>query len=124
MKILFTIQEEKARGINFMLKSLMIAAHADGHNVGLLVGYPPRKGKSHNQRLTDKFEHVDLQRYIQDGTDSFRHLVKGGLRKRHIMQSLLNLRVFKASQLKLSKSYLLGETSLEQHLDYIIKSPY
>ncbi len=126
MKILFVSPdiEEKARGINFILKSLVKAAEAEGHEVGLLVGYPDGQAFEKSAQINNKVEHIYLQHYLREGRSSFRYIIPGGYSRRNIAKTILRTDFFKTKEVKVNTDYLSGSSGLEKQLNFFIRSPF
>jgi glycosyltransferase involved in cell wall biosynthesis len=123
MKILFvsTEFEEQSRGITGIIKAMIIAAKADGHEVGILVGYPGGSSKRH-ELLDSKVEHIYLQHYLQNGK---KDLLPRNLRgKKTLLQILINGAFLKHSQLNIQQELIVDDRNLSRKLDYAIKIPY
>jgi hypothetical protein len=126
MKILFVTPEfeEKGRGIGFILKSMVTAAKAAGHEVGILAGYPDVSFKK-SQLLDDKIEHLYLQHYIRDGRDSFKHIHKGGLAsRRNLVKVLAGMSYLSSQYLKINQEYIADNPGILKYVDFCIKIPY
>lgn len=116
--------EEKARGINFILKSMVDGLKESGHQVGLLVGLPQNGIFDENKLIESKIEHLYIQHYLNEGRKSFRYLVKGGYRKRNFLKALLRLEMNKIKLVQIEQGYLSQAPSILNRIDYVIKSPY
>ncbi len=126
MKILFLTSsiEEKARGIGVILKALINAAKAEGHEIGLLVGMPNSQAFNKSSTIEAKVEHIQLQHYFREGKDSFHYLIHGGLRKRNLLAAGLRLEVFRPKLIKINPKYLSADAGLEKNLNFVVRSPY
>lgn len=126
MKILFVSPdiEQKPRGINVILKSLMIVAKQEGHEVGLLTGIPSGDVFDEEDQLRSKIEHLWLQHYLRKGRESFQYIIKGGYRKKNLLKSLLNLSVFRSYTININRGYLSGDERLLRHVDFAVRSPF
>jgi glycosyltransferase involved in cell wall biosynthesis len=126
MKILFVTPEfeEKGRGIGFILKNMIAAAKADGHEVGILVGYPDMSFKKSNL-LDEKIEHLYLQHYIRDGRESFKYTVPGGLRsRRNLVKILAGRSYLKSHYMDVKQQYFSDNPGLLKNVDFSVKIPY
>lgn len=126
MKILFITPEfeEKGRGIGVILKSMIAAAKADGHEVGILVGYPDISFKK-SQLLDEKVEHLYLQHYIRDGKQSFKYTLPGGLkRKKNLMKIIGGLSYLTPRYFPVKQEYFSHNPGLLKNVDFCIKIPY
>lgn len=126
MRILFlTVDVEyEMRGIGAIMKNLIKAARADGHEVGLLTGIPYEHAYEGSLELRDRVEHVHLQHYLIEGKKSFRGIMPGGYRKRNIIKAMLTGLFLKHSFMAVRKELLSGRKNLAHDLDFIIRSPF
>lgn len=126
MKILFVSPEfeEKGRGITGIIKSMINAAKAAGHEVGILVGYPDIS--FHKSKLLDeKIEHVYLQHYARDGKDSFKNLYPGGLRRKKNMAKILSSRAYlKYYEFPVKQEYFNSDPGILKNVDFCVKIPF
>lgn len=123
MKILFvsTEFEEQARGITGIIKAMIGAAKDDGHEVGILVGYP-RSDQNDSELLDKKVEHLYLQHYLVTGK---KDIYPANIRSRRALLSLAASRDFlRHSQIKIDHSLIQRKSNLANNLDYIVKIPY
>jgi glycosyltransferase involved in cell wall biosynthesis len=126
MKILFVTPEfeEKGRGIGFILKNMIAAAKAEGHEVGILAGYPDMTFKK-SRFLDEKIEHLYLQHYIRDGRDSFKYTVQGGLRsRRNLLKVLAGMSYLSSHYLEINQEYIADNPGILKNVDFCIKIPY
>jgi glycosyltransferase involved in cell wall biosynthesis len=125
MKILFVTPEfeEKGRGIGFILKNLIAAAKADGHEVGILVGYPDKSFKK-SQLLDEKIDHLYLQHYIRDGRESFKYMLPGGFRRRNLVKILAGRSYLKSHYFDVKQEYFSDDPGILKHVDFAVKIPY
>jgi len=123
MKILFvsTEFEEQARGITGIIKSMITAAKEDGHEVGILAGYP-RASLKDSELLDSKVEHIYLQHYMKTGKkDLFPKSLRG---KRTLLQIAASRDYMKASEFRVDQELIVHNHNLASKLDYVIKIPY
>ena len=120
MKILFVAAEieSQARGINYILKHMVIAAKQAGHQTGLLVGYP------HAGNVGGAKENEFFCNYMKNGKDSFSDIVPGGYSKASIVKSALNFSLLNAKQIDVDKKLAAKKLDWEENLDFYIKSPF
>lgn len=128
MKILFVTPEfeEKGRGIGFILKSMITAAKAGGHEVGILAGYPNASFKK-SQLLDEKIEHLYLQHYIRDGRDSFKYILPGtgGLRsRRNLVKIMAGMSYLSPSYMEINQEYIVDGPGLLKNVDFCVKIPF
>ncbi len=123
MRILFvsTEFEEQARGITGIIKSMITAAKEDGHEVGILVGYPGSAVKRH-KLLDSKVEHIYLQHYLQNGKKDL--FPKSMRAKRTLLQILTSGDYLKHSHMNIQQELIVDDRNLARKLDYVIKIPY
>lgn len=122
MKILFvsTEFEEQARGITSIIKAMIQAAKAEGHEVGILVGYPYSDQRKHSL-LDQKVEHLYLQHYLATGKKN----LYPNLRNRRVQFKVIATREYsKTKEMRVKHDLLVNSASLANSLDYIIKIPY
>lgn len=125
MKILFvsTEFEEKARGITGIIRSMERAAKKDGHEVGILAGYPD--GRFNKSELLDtKVEHLYLQHYLKDGRHSIFPDGNGLRGKKAQLKILLGGAYLKPYEFRVNHSLISQKLSAAHDLDYVIKVPY
>lgn len=123
MKILFvsTEFEEQGRGITGIIKSMIRAAKADGHEVGVLVGYPSAQFKK-SELLDAKVEHINLQHYLRTGK---KNLFPDGLKgKKTQLKVLLRRTYLRSREFKVRHDLITDSKNIASHLDYVIKIPY
>lgn len=126
MKILFVTPEfeEKGRGIGFILKTMIAAAKADGHEVGILAGYPDVPFKE-SDFLDEKIEHLYLQHYIRDGRESFKNIHAGGFAsRRNLVKILAGMTYLSARYIQINPEYISDGPSLLKNVDFCVKIPY
>lgn len=123
MKILFvsTEFEEQARGITGIIKSMVAAAKEDGHEVGILAGYP--KADLRDSELLDmKVEHLYLQHYLATGK---KNIFPKSLRSRRTQLSIIAKRDFmKPTEIAIQHDLIAQKSNLANKLDFVIKAPY
>ncbi len=126
MRILFISPEieEKSRGIGVILKSLIASAKADGHEVGLLVGYPDGDVFDKTESIEAKIEHLHLQHYLKEGRSSFRYILPGGYSKRNILKEALKFSVFRTKKTDINPEYLSGNPGMLNNIDFAVRSPF
>lgn len=126
VKILFlTVDvEENMRGIGAIMKNLIKAARAEGHEVGLLTGIPYQHAYEGNSELRDRIEHVHLQHYLIEGRKSFKYMFRDGYRKRNIILKVVTLGIFRHAYMKIRPELLSGKRTLAYDLDFIVRSPF
>lgn len=126
MKILFVSPEieEKGRGITGIIKAMIAAAKADGHEVGLLVGYPAL-GDGKSETLDTKLEHIHLQHYMLSGKDSFLNHYPGGIKRRRNLAKILSGRTYlKHTEFHVRQDYLSSDDGILKNLDFCVKVPF
>lgn len=123
MKILFvsTEFEEQARGITGIIKSMITAAKEDGHEVGILAGYP--KADLRDSELLDmKVEHLYLQHYLATGK---KNIFPTNLRSKRTQLSIIAGRQYmKPAEIHINHDLIKQKSNLANKLDFIIKAPY
>lgn len=126
MRILFISPdiEEKARGINMILKSLIDSAKNNGHEVGMIVGYPNGSAFAKSEIISEKLEHLQAQHYIREGKDSFKYINNAGINRKAILKAALNLSVFKPKTIHINQTYLSGHKGMLNNIDFLVRSPY
>lgn len=126
MKILFVSPdiEESARGINFILKSLISAAKEDGHEIGLLAGYPDAGGFAKSESIENRIEHLHLQNYMKNGRSSFKDMIPGGYRKRNLLKAALGLKIFRHKTYGVDQSFLADNSGVLKQIDFVVRSPF
>lgn len=126
MRILFlTVDiEEKNRGIGVILKSLVVGAKKEDHEVGILVGLPFKNIPTKDKTLSKKVSYKYLQHYMLEGRDSFKYIMPGGYRKRNLAKSVLNREIIKNHFIKIDKAGLSGKKSLLHNVDFVIQIPF
>lgn len=126
MRILFVSPdiEEKARGINMILKSLMRSAHDSGHEVGLLVGYPHGNTFDKDESIKTRIQHLHIQHYLREGRKSFRYILPGGYRKRNILKALMNFSIFRLEHFKIEQDRLSADAGFLKMVDFAVQSPF
>ncbi|HET6925212.1 MAG TPA: glycosyltransferase family 1 protein [Candidatus Saccharimonadales bacterium] len=126
MRILFlTIDaEENMRGIGSILKSLMRAARAEGHEVGLLTGIPYKHAYEGDSELQAKIEHVHLQHYLLEGRKSFKYMIPGGYRKKNLLKKMLSLSFLDHAFMPVQPELLSGKRTLAYDMDFIVRAPF
>lgn len=123
MKILFvsTEFEEKARGITGIIKAMIRAAKEDGHEVGILAGYPGVYMKK-SGLLNKKVEHIYLQHYFDNGRHN---IFPGGLHgKKNQAKILLKREFLKPYEFKVDHDLVIHKLNTANSIDYVIKTPY
>jgi len=122
MKILFvsTEFEEQARGITSIIKTMVSAAKANGHEVGVLVGYP-KSDQGHSEKLDSKVEHLFLQHYLNTGKQNLYPSLR--TRKNQI-KILANQEYTKIKEMRVQHELITDKSSMANSLDFIIKIPY
>lgn len=126
MRILFlTVDaEENMRGIGSILKNLIRAARADGHEVGLLTGIPYKNAYEGDPKLRERIEHIHLQHYLLEGRKSFRYMIPGGYRKRNILKKMIKLGFLQHAWLTIQPDLLSGKKTLAYDLDFVVRAPF
>jgi glycosyltransferase involved in cell wall biosynthesis len=123
MKILFvsTEFEEQARGITGIIKAMVTAAKAEGHEVGILAGYPYIRQRE-GELLNDKVEHIYLQHYLETGKY---HIFPTGLRgKKNQLKIITKRDYLKANEVRVNHDLIQRPTSLANKLDFVVRIPY
>ena len=123
MKILFisTEFEEQARGITGIIKAMISAAKEDGHEVGILAGYPHAYQRK-SELLDLKIEHIYLQHYLETGK---KHIFPAGMRGRKTQLKIIAGRHYlKANEILVNHDLIQRKTNLANKLDYVIRIPY
>lgn len=123
MKILFVTPEfeEQARGITGIVKAMIRAAKADGHEVGVLVGYPDQKFK-HHEALDAKVEHINLQHYLNSGK---KNIFPPNLRSKKTQLKIIASRKYlNSSTFKVQHELITDKRNMANMLDYVIKIPF
>lgn len=123
MKILFvsTEFEEQARGITGIIKSMITAAKADGHEVGILAGYP-RADLRDSELLDTKVEHLYLQHYLATGK---KNIFPSSLKSRRTQLSIIARHDYmKPSEIRIQHDLISQPSNLANKLDFIVKVPY
>lgn len=123
MKILFvtTEFEEQARGITGIVKSMIRAAKADGHEVGILAGYPNEKFK-HHDILDQKIEHINLQHYLISGKKEI--FPKNLNSKKEQLKLLSKGKYLSFSEFRVDHALVTDQRNMANLLDYVIKIPF
>ena len=123
MKILFvsTEFEEQARGITGIIKAMIASAKADGHEVGILAGYPT-SDRNESELLNKKVEHIYLQHYLATGK---KDIYPASLRSKKTLLSIIARRDYlKHKQVHIDHSLIRQPSNLANKLDYVVKIPY
>lgn len=123
MKILFvsTEFEEQARGITSIIKAMIIAAKEDGHEVGVLVGYP-KSDQNESELLDKKVEHLYLQHYLATGK---KNLYPTNLRsKKTLLRIIAGRDYLQHKEIQVEHQLVKQASSLANKLDYVVKIPY
>ncbi len=123
MKILFisTEFEEQARGITGIIKAMIKAAKADGHEVGILAGYP-RADHKKSDLLDLKVEHIYLQHYLETGK---KNIFPTGIRgKKTQLKILAGREYLNPIEIKVNHELVQRQSNLANALDFVIKIPY
>lgn len=123
MKILFvsTEFEEQARGITGIVKAMVSAAKEDGHEIGILAGYPYIRQRE-GDLLNDKVEHIYLQHYLETGK---RHIFPTGLHGKKNQIKIISKRDYlKANEVRVNHELIQRPSNLANKLDFVIRIPY
>ena len=123
MKILFvsTEFEEQARGITGIIKSMISAAKADGHEVGILAAYP-KSNLGDSELLDSKVEHLYLQHYLATGK---KNIFPTNLRSRKTQLSIIAKPDYlNPAEIRINHDLITQKSNLANQLDYVIKAPY
>jgi glycosyltransferase involved in cell wall biosynthesis len=122
MKILFvsTEFEEQARGITGIIRSMVAAAKADGHEVGVLVGLPSTSTSTH-ELLDKKVSHLYLQHYLATGK---KHIFPE-MRSRKNQLKIIGGREFaKVKEIKIDHDVVVDKKNMINDLDFVVQIPY
>ncbi len=123
MKILFvsTEFEEQARGITGIIKAMIAAAKQDGHEVGILAGYPHTFHKK-SELLDAKVEHIYMQHYLETGK---KHIFPTGLRGKKAQLKIIAGRSYlKPTEIRVEQTLVVQKNNLASRLDFVIRIPY
>lgn len=125
MKILFVSPEieRTSRGISYIIFAMMKAAKADGHEVGLLVGYPDTPFKQ-SATINDRIEYLYLKSYLENGTETIKSQFPGGIRSKRNLAKIAARRDFlKFRELPITQDMFNNPPDIAKSLDYVIKVP-
>lgn len=127
MKILVVspdFEESTNRGIDFIGKSLINSLRKQGHEVGILVGYPQGKKFERSKDIDSKLELLRLQHYLLEGRQSFRYIVRGGYRRLNVLRAILTGAVYKTREGVVDKTKVSDRVKLLRSIDFYIQAPY